>query len=54
MVFTTTMGISCAHKIKAIENIKRAWGINDFHEQWHHLDWTRDVTVWHLLYCVCI
>ena len=53
MVFTSTMSIPCAQKLKEIENSKRALGIHDFHEQWH-LDWRRDVTVWHLLYCVCI
>ena len=53
MVFTSTMGIPCAHKLKEIENSKRTWGINDFYDQWH-LDWRRDVTVWQLLYGVCI
>ena len=38
MVFTSTMGIPCAHKLKEIENRKRTFDINDFHEQWH-LDW---------------
>ena len=53
MVFTSTMVILCAHNLKEIENSKRALGINDFDEQWH-LDWRRDVTVWNLLYSVCI
>ena len=44
MVFTSTTGIPCAHKLKEIEISKRALVINDFHEQCH-LDWRRDVTV---------
>ena len=53
MVFTSTMDIPCAHKLKETDNSKRALGINDFYEQWH-LNWRRDVTVWQLLYSVCI
>ena len=53
MVFTSTMGIPCTHNLKEMENSKRALDINDFHEQWH-LDWRRNVTVWQLLYSVCI
>ena len=53
MVFTSTMIIPCAPKLKEIENSKRALGINDFHEQCH-LDWRRDVTLWHFLYSICI
>ena len=29
MVFTSTMGIPCAYKLKEIENSKRALGINN-------------------------
>ena len=52
-VFTSTMGIPCAHKLKEIDNSKCALGINEFHEQWH-LDWRLNVTVWHFLYSMCI
>nr|CCA18072.1 Pc21g00130 putative [Albugo laibachii Nc14] len=41
MVFTSTIGIPCAHKLKKIENSGSTLTKIDFHEQWN-LDWRHD------------